>query len=180
MAALCLAGLFYTIRKPKFYEISIYVASISAILLVRLIMEQFTSDSTLINIIAWHIPAIAVLCASMMYESKKPVSNRPRFILSFIALFLISAIVGLIAITTNDPIYASIFLVEQIVFLIIGYLTHVKWIMIAAAIGTILALIYYLKDLQYLLLAILGVALITFVVWRLSKANKEDQQKKLQ
>ena len=180
MAALCLASLFYTIHKPKLFEIPIYIASISAILLIRLIMGQFTSDSTLINIITWHIPATAVLCASTIYESKKPISNRPRLVLSFIALFLISAIVGLIVITTNDPIYASIFLVEQIIFLIIGYLVHVKWIMITAAIGTILALIYYLKDLQYLLLAILGIALIIFVIWRLSKTNKEDQQEKIQ
>ncbi len=176
MAAACLAGLFYTIRKPKLYEISIYVAAVSAMLLLRLILEHFIDDSALVSIVVWHIPAIAVLCASMVYESKKPISNRLRFILSFITLFLISAMVGLIAITTNDPIYASVFLIEQIIFLIIGYLIHVKWVMVTAAIGTILALIYYLKDLQYLLLAILGLALIIFVIWRLSKTNKEENQ----
>jgi len=65
------------------------------------------------------------------------------------------------------------FMIEQAILLVIGALTNVKWAWIWGACGVAAAVLYFLRDLTFLWLILLGFALIGIVIWRLLKLNKK-------
>lgn len=91
------------------------------------------------------------------------------------------AIVALAFVTGSSGIYALmgesgyplLFLIEHLLVLIVGAVFRRAWAMWWGVIAVVLAVLYFLRDYTFLAPLFLGILLIIFVVWRLSKMGNK-------
>lgn len=67
--------------------------------------------------------------------------------------------------------YQLLFLAEHVAVLIVGVLTNRQWAIRWGLIASILAILWFLKDIAYVALAFLGLVVIGIVIWRLNRSN---------
>ena len=120
------------------------------------------------GVIAAHIMAAALIVSALLMQKE----GTGRVIRLAIALSIIT--VGTItqAIASELLFFQILFLVEMILLLVIGVLRNKQWMIYWGGAGTILAILYYLRNYTWMMLIFLGILLITFVIWRLMKISK--------
>ena len=98
-----------------------------------------------------------------------------RLILAYAALSFGTASAAL---TSGSNTYRILFLFEQVVILVIGVFWQKEWMRIASIICIIMAVLS-MSDNFYLWLAFFGATLIGVVIWRLSAANKQQNNQSI-
>lgn len=94
-------------------------------------------------------------------------------------------IVGMSFITASTGIYALaeggfyqlLFLAEHIVLLVAGVLLSKQWAIWWGLIASVLAVLYFLRDIAFLAFAFLGLVVIGIVIWRLTKVGHDNSLK---
>lgn len=143
-------------------EVGLYLIAISIVLYLQLLFPYAN-----IGIVYVHILAVAAFLSAFLLQT----TNNARTARIVIALAIISLGVGVEAIMFGG-VYQIIFLTEMIIILVIGALRLKQWAIWWGVVGVVLAVLYFLKSYVWLMLLFLGVALIAFVVWRLTKINR--------
>ena len=87
-----------------------------------------------------------------------------------IALGFVTASSGIYALAEGG-VYQLLFLVEQLVLLIFGATRNRQWAIWWGLIGSVLAVLWFLKDLAFAALGFLGLVVIGIVIWRLNAAG---------
>lgn len=91
---------------------------------------------------------------------------------AIIALAFVTGSTGIYALM-GEPGYPLVFLVEHLLVLTAGALLRKSWVMWWGVISVVLAVLYFLRDYTFLAPLFLGILLIIFVVWRLTKIGKK-------
>ncbi len=87
-----------------------------------------------------------------------------------IAIGLVTASTGLYALSEGG-FYQLLFLAEHLVLLIVGALRNKRWATWWGLVATVLAVLYFLKDVAFLAFGFLGLIVIGIVVWQLSRTK---------
>jgi len=88
-----------------------------------------------------------------------------------IAMAFVTASTGIYALAEGE-LYQLLFLGEHVALLIAGFLLKKQWALWWGVIASILAVLYFLRDIAFLAFAFLGVVVIGIVIWRLSRAHE--------
>lgn len=117
------------------------------------------------SLVHWHLWAVAV---AMMAKWRKDLlgSNRAKRLV--IAMSLLTLSVGFKAIADGGW-YSLVFLVEHVSLLVVGALMNRSWAVKWGVITSVLAVVYYMRESPYVLFALLGAAIVGFVIWRLRR-----------
>jgi hypothetical protein len=114
-----------------------------------------------------HLGFAALLGAALTLRHT-PEGRTVRLVL---AASVLSLCVGIEALDKGG-VYQIVFLIEMLLMLVCGALTHKPWVVRWGAVGVALAVAYFLKSYMWLLLIFLGIILSGFVIWRLLKQKK--------
>ena len=121
-----------------------------------------------------HILALAPAIASFWKE--RSVKSTPRAVIAFFFLSLIVlSDAWIFRIAYNSIGLALFFLVEQVLFMILGILWKRNWLTNSAIVFSFLVVFYMSTGYGYLWLFVIGLALITGVVMSLTKAHNKQQ-----
>ena len=115
-----------------------------------------------------HWLAITIACVAWWLRKESDITQR-----LIIAVSIVTFATGIKALT-GEPSDQIFFLVEHIILLLAGALTKVQWALWWGVAASIVAVLYFLKDSLFLVLAFLGVMLILIVIWRLSKSSDKN------
>lgn len=155
---LCIHG--YLLERKGIMEGSLYVLTLSLQWFVSLI---FPDTSFVLYAHWWGIELIAV--AAVLGSSTKT--------RTVIGMSIISFFTGTYALTSGAS-YELLFLIDHVIYMVVGAIKQKSWAIWWGLIATILAVLYFLKDYLYLWLGFLGLFLIGIVVWRLIRLNNKD------
>ena len=164
MVLFVLAGIFANEarldKRYEFYEVAAVIATISLQKIVSL-----AGDYDLLLYTHWWALIAAALALGRQRVLKDNESAKTLYI---IALCVLTLPTGLKAL--GDPsTYQLIFLVENIVLLVGGLFATHRTTVLWGASGVSLAILYWLKDQTYFLLALVGIGLIGLAIWRLMR-----------
>jgi len=164
--------------KP-FYEVAIYSTAIALILLVdSLIDAEHNSAGILIDVLCAHIAGGAFIGAQLLstYVYKK--AGKARFVIGYVAFSLIMTFSCLSSHSNVDALaWTILFLVEQVGALLYAVFKRTRWLIWFSSIEIVLIALELTSGMSYLWLGIIGIGLITFVIWQLSKASQNAQNK---
>lgn len=90
-----------------------------------------------------------------------------------IAMAFITAVTGSYALSDGNS-YSLLFLIEHIVLVIAGVVTSKSWAIWWGVAASAMAILYFLRDIAFLAFSFLGLLLIGFVMWRLSRPNSNS------
>lgn len=90
-----------------------------------------------------------------------------------VALAFVTASSGLYALAEGG-VYQLLFLVEHVALLIAGAVSNRRWATVWGLVGSILAVLWFLKDILFVAFAFLGLVVIGVVVWRLKNSDDSD------
>lgn len=111
-----------------------------------------------------HIIVAAIYSAAAIY-SHDAVAKLKRLKLATITL---TVFLGMAALT-GGSLYQVLFMIEHIIILMLAVLFSQKWLRTWSAIALTLGLMYSLRDIPYIFLMSIGIGLIIYVLWRLSR-----------
>lgn len=152
-------------RVKLLVEVSGYIATLA---LTIILLEVFDFDS-LVYVHIW----AAVIALMGVYRSD--VGSLSRLARFKVGMAVLTLFVGLQALSSGG-IYSALFLVEHVLLLGLGALFNAQWAVRWGIIASVLAVMYYLRESAYMVFAVLGLVVISFVVWRLSKMKKPPEQ----
>jgi hypothetical protein len=134
--------------------------------------EGTGGDTSYLWVIYAHVMAAALFMTGLWQE--KDGGTKARII---VGMSLVTGAVGIKALSSG---YASegltwqmAFIVEQAVILVVGVLAKQKWAWMWGACGVGVAVLFFIRDLVYLWLILLGLALVGVVIWRLLRQEKK-------
>lgn len=142
-------------------EISIYIATFALQRAIESIMPALN--------IVWYAHWWALTIAGVAYW-RRDNSLKVRMIL---ALGLVTASTGLFALSGESG-YAMIFLVEHLLVLVAGAQLRTSWVLWWGVVAVVAGVVYFLREYTFAAPLFMGVLLIVFVVWRLSKTGKKE------
>jgi hypothetical protein len=111
-----------------------------------------------------HVIVAAIYSAAAIY-SHDAVAKLKRLKLATITL---TVFLGMAALT-GGSLYQVLFMIEHIIILMLAVLFSQKWLRTWSAIALTLGLMYSLRDIPYIFLMSIGIGLIIYVLWRLSR-----------
>ena len=117
-----------------------------------------------------HIIMIAFGLTSWLYERKKGPSAQARLIIGYSLFTLIMSVTCTI---NNSLGWGILLLIEQVVALIFAVMTHRVWMTWVSSIAIFLIALRLTGGFNFIWLGIIGIALIAFVIWQLSRQNKK-------
>ena len=167
-------------------ETSVYAESINSMRSLRdtcAVSHMSTREYTLEALqsgIFFSITGGAMLLTSAMFELRHRKIG-PRFVIAYIWLAFIQLFAVGEAVSDGIYLYGLLYLVEQVAALIYGVYRHHIWLIVCSLIGIVVGTIMLSSGNSYIWLAVIGIALIAVVAWRLSilnKTNKESESKK--
>jgi len=88
-----------------------------------------------------------------------------------VAMAFVTASTSIYALGEGD-MYQLLFLSEHVALLIAGFLLKKQWALWWGVIASVLAVLYFLRDVAFLAFAFLGIVVIGVVIWRLSKSPR--------
>jgi len=88
-----------------------------------------------------------------------------------VAMAFVTASTGIYALAEGG-LYQLLFLSEHVALLIAGFLLKKQWALWWGVIASILAVLYFLRDVAFLAFAFLGLVVIGIVIWRLAQHDK--------
>ena len=162
--------------KSGLFEASAYTVACSASALIStLTRDNLSNDTTMLAIATaqTNIIALPILCFGFFKERKS--SNKPRIITGYILLSLFMFTVASVANIEKEYVWPLIFILEEVILLILGFLLKYNWMSIVSAaliVITTLELTGGFSSSIWLLL--IGVALIGFVAWQLARNSKKN------
>ena len=183
ISAAMLAGYAFVVEMNVFYEAAVYTCAVGFISMTNEIMpirdyDSFSDLSTLIamrNIIQAHIVGLALISTQLLSKYLYEKNNKVRFIVGY-SIFSVMATSACMSFTkTSDIGWALLFLIEQVVALLYSVAKKETWLIWFSSIEIFLITFRLTSGLYFLWLGIIGVGLIAFVIWQLSKANKNGQ-----
>ena len=148
----------YLEGKRDYMETAVYVGTFA----VQRMVSVLIPETNLVVYGHWWAVTIALMA---WWRSD---NYKPRAI---VALSLVTGSTGIYALM-GEPGYPMLFLVEHLVVLIAGAVLRKAWAMWWGVISVVLAVLYFLRDYTFLAPLFLGILLIIFVVWRLTKIGK--------
>lgn len=155
-AATCVEVGIRQVRKV-YVETGIYAATIAA---ATLIGAAFPALGTVFYA---HLVA-----ASIAFVGLHRGHSTARYV---VALVLLTAVTGVYALAEGGW-YSLLFLVEQAGLAVAGVLLKRRWAAWWGVIGAVLAVFYYLRESPYLVFTLLGVLIVSFVIWRLTRKER--------
>ena len=184
ISAAMLAGYAFVVEMNTFYEVAVYTCAVGFISMTNEIMpirykyDSFSDYSTLIatrNIIQAHIIGLALIGTQLLSKYLYEKNNKVRFIVGY-SIFSVMVTSACMSFTkTSDTGWALLFLIEQVVALLYSVAKKETWLIWFSSIEIFLITFRLTSGLYFLWLGIIGIGLIAFVIWQLSKANKNGQ-----
>ena len=92
-----------------------------------------------------------------------------------VGYWLVTVVVGIRALS-GDDFYSLIFLAEQIGLLATGFSLKQSWLTRNSLLMSLLAVLYFVREIPYLAFAILGLSLIGFVFYRNTRQAKDKSR----
>lgn len=152
----------YLERNKAYMEAAVYAATLG---LQRIVEVLFPAAN---SVLYGHWWALTVgLVAMWRHDVKWRVG---------VAMAFITLPTGLLALTGNTN-YQLFFLIEHIILAVAGALTRKQWVMWWSIAATIVAILYFLRTYTFMALLFIGILLIVFVVWRLTKSGNHTPEK---
>lgn len=148
----------YRRKNKTLVEMAVYIASFGAQRCVGIIYEDLNA------VFYAHWWAVVV---GLMAWWRREVSVRVK-----IAAGFVTASTGIFALSEGG-MYQILFLAEHVLLLIAGAFLQKRWALWWGLIASILAALYFLRDVTFLAFAFLGVVIVTIVVWRLVKMGQD-------
>ena len=184
VGAILIAAWAYLTGDSNNYELVIYGATLSLFAAVNQsfnLSGNVDPNSTLAlrSAVSAHILAFGPLAAGVWKERHLPPHKVPgRISCAYLILTLI--LLGVSWTTALDAQhgatngYALILLTEQVLFLIFAVASRREWLMWGSIITTLLILVYLFQGNGWIMMFILGAALVGIVVWQLGKKNRRE------
>ena len=179
-----LAGYAFVVEMNVFYEVAVYTCAVGLISLTSEVMlgsstyNSYSRGNTVAvikQIIDAHIIGIALFGTQLLSKYLYKKGNKIRFIIGY-SIFSVSMTAACISFTnTSDIGWALLFLIEQVVALLYSVAKRENWLIWFSSIEIFLIAFRLTSGLYFLWLGIIGIGLIAFVIWQLSKANKNGQ-----
>ncbi len=147
------------------------IGSILATIGLQRVLFMIAPDTNILVYTHWWAAVIALV--SFAYYSDGKVTSakfRGNIALTFISLFGGLAALGFFG--ASDVPYQVIFLIEHALILAVGLLFSRKSFTTWGAVGVVLSVVWMIKDMTYLLLALAALGLIGFAVYALNKQSK--------
>ena len=147
------------------------IGSILATIGLQRVLFMIAPDTNILVYTHWWAAVIALV--SFAYYSDGKVASakfRGNIALTFISLFGGLAALGFFG--ASDVPYQVIFLIEHALILAVGLLFSRKSFTTWGAVGVVLSVVWMIKDMTYLLLALAALGLIGFAVYALNKQSK--------
>lgn len=151
----------YLDKEYSYIETAAYIATFAA----QRITEMLIPETNMVVYAHWWAAVIAV--AALLRSSNRQVR-------AIIALAFVTGSTGIYALLGQSG-YQMVFLVEHLIILTASALLRASWAMWWGLVATILAVLYFLRDYTFLAPLFLGVLLIIFVVWRLSRMGEDKE-----
>lgn len=111
--------------------------------------------------LAFYAHIWAATLSAMAYVRQ---NDKTRYMLG---VGILTAIVGIYALNKGGE-YSLIFLSEQVVLTVLGYIYRKRWAVWWGIIGSVCAIFYYLRESPFLIFSLLGTLIAIFVIWRLN------------
>jgi hypothetical protein len=165
LAALLLAGalgqysMSYMSRRAG--ECAIY-AGTSALLYAMMILDETHVISPLVYA---HVVAVGIVGAARLYVGE------PRTHRYMVAAAIVSFMLTIYALSGGQT-YLLLYLVEHALLAVAGAVFRQKWATMGGVVMLIFGMIYMLREVQVILLLMVGLGLIGYVIWRLSRPAK--------
>ena len=167
-----------------FYEVAVYTCAVGLVSLTSEVMlgpstynsySRSNTAAVIKQIIDAHIIGIALFGTQLLSKYLYKKGDKIRFIIGY-SIFSVSMTVACISFTnTSDIGWALLFLIEQVVALLYSVAKRENWLIWFSSIEIFLIAFRLTSGLYFLWLGIIGIGLIAFVIWQLSKANKNGQ-----
>lgn len=149
----------YIKQRRELIEAALYVATFGLQRIVWVLLPELSK----VFYAHWWAGMLMYVAAWRKQYRRRPV----------VALALVTASTGLHALE-HGQFYMVLFLAEHIIVAIVGAMLRTQWAMWWGIIATIAAVLYFLRDFTFLMLMLLGGVLITFVIWRLLRTDKNS------
>jgi hypothetical protein len=160
--ALTLVAHGYIRHHRTMVEVGVYIVTYG--------LQQFTAiaapEFSVVFYAHWWAAVIA--CAAWLRRDEVNEGFTTRLV---VAMAIISSVTGLWALGEGGG-YQLLFLVEHAALLVAGGLLQKSWAVWWGAVGSILSVVYFLKEYPYVALAFLGLVLVGIVVWRLMRTSR--------
>jgi len=164
-------GYGWMIKKRGIMEVGAYFAGVTLCRMVGEVISSGRGDGWAHTIAYAHIMALVFFGMSMWLERGK---SKVRLGLG---MGILTAVMGIRALSASTAVemmtYPLWFLVEQVVFVVAGGLSRKKWIWVWGTCGICVAVLWFVRDMAFIWLMLLGFGLIGLVVWRLLKGSKK-------
>ncbi|MBH2007544.1 hypothetical protein I8H83_03000 [Candidatus Saccharibacteria bacterium] len=145
--------------KTNYVEAAVYIGTFA----LQRIVSVLIPESNLVFYGHWWALTIGLVALWRKGEYKTR---------AIIALAFVTGSTGVYALM-GEPGYPLVFLVEHLLVLTAGALLRKSWVMWWGVVSVVLAVLYFLRDYTFLAPLFLGILLIIFVVWRLTKIGKK-------
>lgn len=149
----------YLQSKTNYIEVAVYIGTFALQRMVAVLLPE----ANLVVYGHWWALTIGLIAWWRKGEYKTR---------AIIALAFVTSSTGIYALM-GEPGYPLVFLVEHLLVLTAGALLRKSWVMWWGVISVVLAVLYFLRDYTFLAPLFLGILLIIFVVWRLTKIGKK-------
>ncbi|MDR3297917.1 MAG: hypothetical protein LBT19_00850 [Candidatus Nomurabacteria bacterium] len=158
-------------QKKSLYEVAVYFGAVTVCRVASEMLGVMRVDGWAYVLTYAHIIALALIGLSVWRER----GNSSKVRLGF-AMGILTMMVGIRAIgsygLTEELIYPLWFLILQVVFVVVGGLWKKKWMWMWGACGVVAAIMWFVKDMAFIWLIMLGFGLIGLVVWSLLRGKK--------
>ncbi len=156
----------YLNQSDKRFEFASYLLLMALTLLIYLHYNYFN------YILLAHFWSISIVAISIIKKSlPESLTDGEMESRLTLAYFVTTLAVGFQALIGAG--YTLIFLFEQVMLLIMGNSLRYKWLVRYSTVAIALAVMYFVKDIPYLAFGLLGLCLIGFVFWKMTR-QKED------
>lgn len=141
------------LKEVAIYEILLAISTASAYILPELNYVYYA-----------HIWALGVMLTHLLFRS----AGGYRYTRLIVGMSILSLFGGVAALDMGGW-YSLIFLAEHVVVLLVGAQHGKMWAVWWGIIASTLGVLYYLKDTPFLAFTLLGIVVVSFVIWRLKR-----------
>ncbi|MFV0484927.1 MAG: hypothetical protein ACK5MU_01715 [Candidatus Saccharimonadales bacterium] len=161
----------WTIKRISLYEMAVYFGTGTLCRIAIEILSGIGADVWTYTMILTYIIAAALIGTSIWREKADTGKIRLGF-----AMGLLTMMVGTRALSAtgigDTILYPVWFLVLHVIYVVVGGLWKKKWMWVWGACGVALAIMWFVRDMAFIWLIMLGFGLIALVVWSLLRPKK--------